>query len=1143
MNFSLNKLGFRTSGKRPHKQLFLAMKLTTCLVIIALVQVSATGFSQITLNEKNIPIVKVLDKIEKQTGYVFLYDENNIASKNIDVKTNNASLKDVLDKYFRAIGINYQINGKNITLKSESANFTVTSKLVSIDVKGQVSDVSGKPLPGVTVRLEGNNPNNKVVVTNEKGMFIITSVPVGSKISFTAIGFTSRGVTVDDSNIASGSKTINVVLEVDVKQLESVTINTGIYTRKANSFTGSTLVITGDELKKVGNGNFFQSLKNISPSMVLDNFTAGSNPNALPDIQLRGTSTFPADNANSSLKGNYERSPNQPLFILDGFEASIERVYDLDMNRIASVTILKDAASKAIYGSKAANGVIVIETKQNTSSKPLVTYNTSLDLDLPDLRSYNLTNSTEKLQAEVIDGMYTRTTDADTYANLQQLYFARKKLTMEGLDTYWLAKPLRNGVGQKHNLNVELGGSDLRILANVSYQDVKGVMIGNDRKNISGNLTTSYRVNNLLFRNITSANKNNTAESPYGSFSDYARMNPYWRAENIDGSIPYYAEIGMNGFRVTNPLYNASLNSKDVTSYFNFTNNFYLEWTILEGLKATTRLGIDIINNDADEFYPASHTRFDSYSIEDANRKGSYQVNNGKGQTLSGDLNVNYSKEIGKNVFFSNLGFNVSDRNFNEVAHTVEGFSSDKLDNLLFGRGYLIDSKPIGNSSIIRDLGFLGAFSYMYDNRFLLDLTGRLSASSQFGADKRWANFWSAGLGWNLHNENFMKSFEKLRQLKIRGSIGSTGNSNFPTNASVATYQYYQQSFYQGFPGSYLTNLANSNLQWESKFDYNIGFDANIDNKLNVKFDYYKSFTKNLVTDISVPNSTGFSTVKDNLGKVSNTGFEVYATYLLWSKKESFFNINVGLETNKNKIVELSNAMKAFNANMDKIAADQGNNVPVKKYVDGMSMNAIWAVPSLGIDPATGQEIYVDRNGATTYIYNPQDLVVAGDAYSPYQGVIGFSAEHKGVGLSVTGRYLFGGQLYNQTLVDKVENVDMNFNVDKRVLTGRWTAPGQNALFKRLGTYNRPNEDGSVTAYDEQTRATTRFVQDRNEFTIAAVNLYYILNNRLTKKMGLQRLKVGFNMNELATFSSIEIERGLTNPFAKTLSFNLSATF
>jgi TonB-linked SusC/RagA family outer membrane protein len=1123
------------------------MKLTVFFLLSLIMEVKAEGYAQkVTLNEVDAPLELVFKKITKQTGYVFFYkDELMQEARRVKVNVKEMPLEKALEACFRDQPFEYLISNKTIAVKKkEPKNYVfVMEKMVAppptIHVNGRVIDErTGEPLAGISVLVKGNGSTGGGTLTNKDGEFRLL-FPAGGVVQISVMGYE-----VYEEKFTADA--LPVIKLVQSARMLKETVVTGIFNRKASSYTGSTITLTNEDLRKVGNANVFQALKNISPSMVLDDFDMGSNPNTLPGIQLRGTSTFPVDASagGAGLKGNYQKSPNEPLFILDGFEATVERIFDLDINRIERVTILKDAASKAIYGAKAANGVVVIETKKTTSANAVVSYNASVDLDLPDLNSYNLANSREKLQAEVIDGMYN-VNDAAASIQLQQLYNARKKLAEEGLSTDWIAKPLRDGVGQKHTLTVELGGPALSFIGDLSYRKVSGVMKGSYRQNISGNIVTSYRVHKLLFRNVMSANKNATEDSPYGTFNEYAIMNPYWRAENPDGSIPFLAETGATGIEYTNPLYNAGVKSKIATDYFNFTDNFYVEWTISPGLRAVTRVGVDIKNSGSDEFYPASHTKFGSYiydSEEMAKRKGSYTMGSGKSSFVMGDFNLAYSRERNKHFYFANAGFNVSERKFNDVAHKVEGFASDRMENIVFGRGYGIEARPLGADGITRDMGFLGAVSYMYDNRFLSDLTVRTSASSQFGAEKRWANFWSLGLGWNLHNEQLLKPL-RLEQFKLRGSVGSTGNPNFATNASLATYGYYQESFYQGFPGSYLLNMANPALQWETKFDYNAGFDAKV-KALTMRFDYYESYTENLVTSITIPTSTGFDAVNENLGKVKNSGFEVFASYLVWAKGRNFFSVNGGIETNKNRIVQLSNAMKSFNAKMDQQALDKSTSKPVNKYVDGMSMNAIWAVPSLGIDPATGNEIYVTRAGKTTYEWNANDMIVAGNSRPSYQGIVGFSGEYNGIGINVTGRYLGGGQLYNQTLADKVENVDMNYNVDKRVLTGRWLKPGQQALFKRLGVYAKDTDgDNILEQFPEKTRATTRFVQNRNELTIGAVNIYYLFKERLAAKMGMQRLKLAFNMNDVATFSTIRIERGTQYPFARTLSFSLSATF
>lgn len=1075
--------------------------------------------------DKEVTIDEVFKIIKEQTtDYMFIYQDDLFKDfPKIHLKKGSIRLNKLLEESLLGANVNISITPNNTILIKEKSPADQQSRLIT----GLIVDEDGMPIPGVNVYVKENSIGT---ATDLDGKYSILVPNIESILVFSSIGYIKQEIKVGNQTF------INLTLKEALNELNEVVIN-GVFERKQESFTGSAVTMQGDELRKVGSQNIFQAIQNIDPSIaLLDNFELGSDPNALPDIQIRGTSTFPETTETDNFKGNYLKSPNQPLFILNGFEVSVERVFDLDFNRIKRLTVLKDAASKALYGSKAANGVVVIETETPTGDEVRVSYTTNLDLELPDLTSYNLTNSLQKIEAERLDGYYL-SNDADTYIELQQLYNSRLKLAKEGLNTDWLAIPLQNGIGQRHSLSVELGGDNLRVMANINYQKKEGVMKESFRENVGGELTTMYNVKNLKFKNSMFILGNSTQESPYGDFSDYAVMNPYWRAKNIDGTIPYYSEVFSDGVSFTNPLYNSTLDSRNESTYFNFINNFYLEWDILPTLKAITRIGIDLKRSDADEFYPGQHTMFDDYT--DDTRKGSYRVNSGKSSYISGDFNLQYSKQINKHFIFGNGGFNLSERKYQELSHLAEGFPSSRLNDITFARAYALDSRPTGISGVSREFGLLALGSYVYDNRFLSDLTLRTSASSQFGEDKRWATFWSLGLGWNLHNESFLRN-TFVDQLKFRGSLGSTGNQNFNVNQSIVTYAYFQDKFYQDNPGSYILNMGNPTLQWESKFDYNIGLDVKVKN-LNLRFDYYESYTENLITDITIPYSTGFNSVKENLGEVKNSGIEANLSYLIWSKGKNFINANFGITTNTNKIIKLSDAMEAFNESQDEIAASDDNNSPVIKYRDGMSMNAIWAVPSKGIDPATGLEIYEKQDGSTTYEWDANDMVVVGDSNPKYRGVFGISGEYEGFGLTVTARYLGGAELYNQTLVDKVENVDMNYNVDSRVLTGRWQYQGQETLFKGLRYYNY--ETGAYNYNVPLTKPTSRFVQKRRELDIASINVYYDFKKEIVNSLGLERLRLNFNMNNVAQFSSIEIERGTSYPFARTASFSLTANF
>ncbi|MBQ8502169.1 MAG: SusC/RagA family TonB-linked outer membrane protein [Bacteroides sp.] len=1009
---------------------------------------------------------------------------------------------------------------------------TLSAQQRSIQVNGVVLDEKGDPMPGVAVVNAKDRTSG--TATNVRGTYALFVSSVKDSLEFSFLGYKKQVICVRDASL--------VRMSPDDFNIDEVVV-TGIYTRKAESYTGASTTFSKSELTRVGNQNVLESLKNLDPSIYMpDNMTMGSDPNSTPTLSMRGTSSFPADASSTSFKSNYQNQPNQPLFILDGFETSVETVMDMDMNRIESLTILKDAAAKALYGSKAANGVIVIETKRLRGNEQRVTYTGSLSIEAPDLTSYDLCNALEKLEVERLEGVYN-SYNPDELNRLTNLYNSRKKLALEGLDTYWLSKPLRTGIGQKHNISVELGNENLRVMLDASYNQTSGVMKGSDRTNFMGNVNVSYRTKNVTFRNIMSVISNKSEDSPYGTFSDYVKMNPFWQATDATGNIVRWAEGELadgSTTKIPNPMYDAVIGTSLTSDYLKFTNNFYAEWTPIEGLKTTARVGISQQNNNADSFYPSTHSMFADYtSTEQINRRGKYILENGKSTLVSADLNVNYNKTFGKHSFFTNVGAFISESKYSAYQHTAEGFPNNNLADITFARQYAEGTTPVGTSSLNREVSFLGTLSYDYENRYLAEATYRASASSLYGKDNRWASNYSFGVGWNLHNEHFMKDIEWFKQFKVRGSLGLTGNNSFNTNSAIATYQYYTGVNYQGQTGAYLAQLANSQLRWEQKMDYNVGVDMRIQN-LGLSFDYYISDTENMLTDITIPTSTGFSTVKDNLGKVRNKGYEIKANYTLWQNKDGYFNLYGTLVHNQNEIIRLSDSMKAYNDAMLKTAENQGTSTPVLMYQDGLSMNTIWAVPSAGIDPTTGKEIYIKKNGTQTFTYDSSDMIAAGDADPKYRGTFGFTGEYKGIGLSATFSFLTGCEMYNYTLVDRVENIDVNYNVDRRVLLGRWQNPGDIVQFKRLtGTFM--NEDGETVS--EVTRATTRFVQDRSELSLSTLSVYYELPRKFIEPLKMERMRVQFYMNDVAQWSSIKIERGLSYPFARTMSFSLTATF
>lgn len=992
-------------------------------------------------------------------------------------------------------------------------------------VIGRVVGSDHKPISGVTVLIKEDKQN--ITTTNRVGEFILSPKKQDETLIISNIGYTTR-----DIKLTKDTKLpLVIVLEATTDQIEEVIV-TGYGTRSKESFTGSASTFTKEELLRVGNKNVLQSLQNLDPSFVLtENLSIGSDPNALPDVQLRGQSGV------GDIRGDYAGNPNEPLFILDGFIANLQKIMDLDMNRIASITLLKDASAKAIYGSRAANGVIVIETIVPKEGAMRISYTGNFNIEAPDLSSYQLANATEKLQIEKNAGRYTAL-HPYTQQLLNEQYNQRLKSTEEGVDTYWLSQPVRVGLGDKHTLMLEGGTPALRYGLDFTYNNVKGVMKGSNRENIGGSINLSYRTGKVIFRNILNINFNKSNNSPYGAFSEYTRLNPYDspynEAGNLRKTLNTFVTSPFTGGSTTyyfNPLYNASLETKNFSKYHEFTENFYAEWTPIESLRFTGRIGYTFNGSASENFLPGDHTNFALWTGENFYKRGSYTMVDGVSNSVNSDLYANWSKTIGKHSILINGGANVTAMQSQNHGMTAWGFLNNRVSYITFAKQYADNGVPTGTESIQREIGLIGFSNYSYDNRYFADLSIRRNASSMFGADNRWGTFWSVGLGWNLHEEAFLKNVTPLNLLRLRSSLGSTGSQNFNPYQAMTIYNFFNSSTYDNISGAYLAGLANDRLKWQEAFDYNVGTDIRLFNKLNVKLDYFISNTNNLLIDFTLPPSTGYYSYKENLGRTQKKGFEGTFNYLVFSDKstQSHFSVFTSFAHNSNKLLEIANALKQINSERD--GSTENLNVPKIRYEEGQSINSIWAVPSLGIDPATGREVFRSKDGTSTYNWNPDDQVVIGVSDPKLRGNIGFNLEYKGWGLSTSFRYTLGEDYYNSTLVNRVENVNIAYNVDTRVLYDTWQQMGDEAIFKR------------ITATPTTTRPTSRFLQKKSDLTLSSINAYYDFKWKNLSKYHLKNLKLGFYTTEAFVLSTVRTERGTEYPFARTFSFSLQTTF
>lgn len=1119
------------------RKLLLMTKLSVVLMFFCL-QIQANGFSQhtrVSIKLDNVSVKQLFVEIEKITDLAFVYNANDVehlGTMNVDFT--NEEIDKILDFCLTGKGVGYSFVNNHVVIKRSAPLAPQQKQRV---ISGKVIDKNtGESLPGATVKIKGTSIGSATDIDGKFQLTVASEIPA-LEVSF--IGYKSMEVPVGKRDF------IEILLEPMVSEMQELVV-TGVFMRKADSYTGAVTTIKAEELKRVGNQNILQSLKNIDPSFqVLESNEFGSDPNRVPDIQMRGASNF------SDMKDKYQTNPNQPLFIVDGFEQTIEKVMDMDMNRVASITLLKDATAKALYGSKGANGVVVIETVVPEVGRLKVSYNGSVNIQTPDLSSYNLANAAEKLEIEKRAGVYTDSYGRPTYQQqYDEKYNAYFKEVQRGVNTYWLDKPLHVGVGHKHSLNFEGGDESIRYNIDFSYNKVAGAMIGSNREVISGGFNFQYRYKNLLFRNQLSVAFNNADESPYGSFAEYAKLNPYWRPYNEDGSVreimgDYAIANNQGDHPIYNPLINADINTKNSSNYTDITNNLYVEWDAFSGMKFKGRFGYINNKNESEVFLPRDHTSFRDITPESEEyfTRGKYTMGNGKRSEYNADISANYTQMFGKHLLFANAQWSVGQRRSDIIYFQAQGFANNKMDYITHAKEY-VSGSPYGDESLVRETSVLASLNYSFDERYLLDATYRANASSLFGDDKRWGSFWSAGIGWNVHKEKFFDGVDFLEKFRLRASTGYSGSQNFNSYQAVATYKYYNES-YDNIIGSYLLGLANPDLQWQKTQDNNFGIELSVLSSLDITFDYYIKNTKNLLTPVSIPPSVGFNSYTENLGETQNKGIEAKINYRAIKNMERniYLSFFASVMHNKNKIKKISDALSVMNSERDNDKVNgsgsnpshesgKGVTKPSTRYAEGQSMDAIWAVKSLGIDPMNGKEVFLSRDGQMVYGWNPNDQVVVGDALPKVSGTFGFNFEYKGFTVNTSFNYKLGGQYYNQTLVDKIENADIQYNVDRRMYTDRWSTPGVAAKYKAFKTG------------DPFTRPTSRFVQDLNELSMTSLNVGYDFRFcNFMQGRGIERLKVQFYANELFRASTVKTERGTEYPYARTFSFAVQATF
>ena len=1073
--------------------------------------------SKITLKMELSTIKEVLNTLQDKTSYDLFFSDNlEGMDKIVSVDYTDKGIEYILTDLLSNTKLEYSIEGKDIVIKfNQDKKQPQQSKYTLI--KGRVLDEKGEALPGVNIV---SYEDKRGAISAFDGSYQIEIINTDGVLTFSFMGME----TVEEP--INGREFIDIQMEQSSNSLDDVVL-TGYMPIQKKTFTGSAVKISAEEIAQVSNTNVLSAISVFEPSFKLDdNILQGSDPNRLPDYTVRGKGSLDVD--------DYRGNPNLPIFILDGFEVPQEKVYDLDITRIESVTILKDASATAIYGSRAANGIVVLETKKPKAGALTVNFTSNTTVNVPDLSSYDLLNAQEKLDLEYKAGYFEHNSyDMQGNYTLDSRYNRLSNDIKRGVDTYWLSEPVQTTVDQQISLYVEGGDQYVRYGLDANYKTTNGVMKGSGRDVLSLGFNLSYNYKNVIFRNYLSVDFGNQKESRYGNYSQYGYANPYYSSKDENGDEKRWLEQKSNFIEdgatrnVSNPLYNASLNSSNGRSYSNVMDQFSIDWKFNDFLRWKTDASFWIKKTESFDFVSPYNTSFDHLDLE---KRGTYSTNYNNSYNWNFKSTLMFNKNVGVNYFSANVGFEALEDNVSIKGYLAQGFPNDYLDELAFALQYAEDSTPYGQDFKTRSIGVFSYFNYTYDDRYFVNASYRTDGSSAFGADKRFAPFWSAGIGWNIHNEGFFKNSETINNLRIRTSIGETGTTQFNPTQSLRMYQYDLNRRYRGQLGSTLISPGNDDLEWQSRFKRNIGLDLSMfKSRLNITVDVYNDLTKNLLTDVALAPSTGFDTYKENLGEVSNKGYELKISGIIYRSENANINLFVNTASNTSEITKISDALRTYNEAQNE-ANETGTNKPLTRFAEGQSYTAIWGVKSLGIDPADGQEIFVTKNGEKTKTWSSDDITIIGDTEADIYGFFGTNARYKGFELQASFRFSIGGERFNQTLLDKIENADLTKNTDRRVLTSRWQKPGDVTEFKDL-------KDRSIT------KVSSRFVQDDNYLQFANLSLGYNFSGEWMKKIGLSQLKTSVLAYDIFHISSIEVERGIEYPFARSISLSVRANF
>ncbi|WP_080236518.1 SusC/RagA family TonB-linked outer membrane protein [Spirosoma rigui] len=985
-------------------------------------------------------------------------------------------------------------------------------------ISGRVtSSADGQPLPGVNVLVKGTTNG---VSTDANGNYSLT-IPNGSvTLLLTSIGSVSQEVAVGNRTV------INVQLVEALNELSQVVV-TGYNTTQRKDITGSITSVSPEKFKNIPVASFDQALQGQAAGVQVTQ--SSGTPGGGINVRVRGSTSISAS--------------NRPLFVVDGvpvedgsltnreFGGQQDNAFALfNANDIESIDVLKDASAKAIYGSRAANGVVLITTKKGRSGQK-TTFSADVQRGVIDMvRKPSLLNASELLDLQ---------REAVTNAGMDPDKQGLVKGVTDGVNTDWVGATTRRAIYEQYQLSTQGGNDKTQFYLSGSYRNEEGVQLNNEFGRYTAQFKFDHKATSQLSfgTNITlSRAKNKRVKGDNfldGVYSGAIKSLPYYSPYDESGRLYAPGDDNYAGFPNFNPVGQAVL-PRFETYTAKLLGGLYADYEFIPNLRFRSKISIDYNNITEDNFEPST-TAIGGF-LTSVGGQGYGDFSNSTLTTLINTNTLNYNFRLAaKHKISAMAGFEVLQRQ--ERSGNLQGrlFPSDDFTYITSagivdqGTSYRVNSGLISTFGEVR---------YDYDEKYLATLTARYDGSSRFGQDKQFGLFPSASLAWRISSEPFMQRFRFLSDLKLRSSFGFTGNERIGNFQFLGTWS---SVTYSGSTGVGPSTLTNPQLQWERTREANVGLDASFfSGRLNVTVDAYSNLTDKLLFAQPIPQTTGFNTVQGNIGKVSNRGIELTMSTINIDRGGVRWSTDLNLSRNDNKVVELVSNEPIFRG----YTANGVSNTNV--ILPGQPLGTFWGLKFLGVDPATGDAIYDDKNGDGRI--TPADGQVIGNAQPKLFGGFTNRVTWKGFELSGFFQFSYGNSilnLTNQTLLNS--GADLQNNQSRKALD-RWKKEGDITSVPKYVFQNTYNN-----------YLSSRYLEDGSYVRLKNVSLGYSLPKKWISRYKLANIRVyvsGTNLwtltrysgpdPEVSTLDGSTVSQGIdffTFPQVRTVIAGLSVNF